>query len=210
MFRAFGMVQRLQIIIVFLWSYIVPMLCYENPKLTMDLLSSGFHRLAFYFIYFFSREKDHTRKWSSIIPCFQFHRDLKYVVVFPELQGQQNTFLIKQPLPASVYVSTDQLDDLQRQDKVNSIEFTPTLCDQALRWSKYSNFHILFHYRIVIVSRSGISSKIITWILKSQQKPQSHSISSSTVTQRLCRQFHYLSIFGIMLQLKKGILTLRL
>lgn len=49
---------------------------------------------------------------------FPFCRDLKYVVVFPDYQGKHHTFLIKQQLPSSVYVSTDQLDDLKRFDKV--------------------------------------------------------------------------------------------
>lgn len=50
--------------------------------------------------------------------CRRISRDLKYVVVFPEYQGKHHTFLIKQTLPAAVYVSTDQLEDLKRFDKV--------------------------------------------------------------------------------------------
>lgn len=53
-------------------------------------------------------------------PCI-YSRDLKYVIVFPDYQGKHHTFLIKQQLPASVYVSTDQLDDLKRFDKVMTI-----------------------------------------------------------------------------------------
>lgn len=49
-------------------------------------------------------------------------RDLNYIIVFPEYQGKPHTFLIRQLLPASVYVSTDQLDDLKRFEKVTKPE----------------------------------------------------------------------------------------
>lgn len=92
---------------------------HENPKLTMDLLNSGFHRFVMHFLLSPSNSKSQTSQTSQTFPQFRFfHRELKYGVIFPDLQGQQNTFLIKQRLPASVYVSTDQLNDLQRLDKV--------------------------------------------------------------------------------------------
>lgn len=55
--------------------------------------------------------------WQILI--FLIHRELNYVVVFPEYQTKHHTFLIKQLLPSSVYVSIDQLNDLNRFDKVN-------------------------------------------------------------------------------------------
>ncbi|XP_055320897.1 phosphatidylinositol-glycan biosynthesis class X protein [Sitodiplosis mosellana] len=61
----------------------------ENAKLTAELMNSG------------------------------FHRHVEYIVVFPDYQGKQHSFLIKQLLPASVYVDTDQLDDLNRFNKLN-------------------------------------------------------------------------------------------
>ncbi|XP_031641220.1 phosphatidylinositol-glycan biosynthesis class X protein [Contarinia nasturtii] len=83
----------------------------ENAKLTVQLKSSG------------------------------FHRDLEYAVVFPDLQAKQHTFLIKQPLPASVYVSTDQLDDLSRFDKINYFIDKPFI-DIEKPTEKSEPFHI--------------------------------------------------------------------
>lgn len=48
-----------------------------------------------------------------------FRRDLKYGVVFPDFQGTSYTFMIKQKIPASIYVSTDQLEDLRRLEKLS-------------------------------------------------------------------------------------------
>lgn len=85
----------------------------ENAKLTVKLMNSGFHRLV------------NTMWVISFCVCL-FHdaltpdRDLEYAVVYPDYQGKQHTFLIKQPLPASVYVNTDDLDDLRRLNKVNT------------------------------------------------------------------------------------------
>lgn len=86
----------------------------ENAKLTVELMNSGFHRLVNVgFVGF--------ECFVSFSLCC---RDLKYVVVFPEYQGKHHTFLIKQVLPASVYVSTDQLEDLRRFDKVIQSSFS--------------------------------------------------------------------------------------
>lgn len=52
---------------------------------------------------------------NIIVVCF---RDLKYGVVFPDFQGISYTFMIKQQLPASIYVDLDQLNDLKRLEKV--------------------------------------------------------------------------------------------
>lgn len=46
-------------------------------------------------------------------------RDLKYGVVFPDFHGISYTFMIKQKIPASIYVSTDQLEDLRRLEKLS-------------------------------------------------------------------------------------------
>lgn len=85
----------------------------ENPKLTVDLANSGFHRFVQSYNFF-----QHRTFFQFQYNSF-FRRDINYVVVFPEYQGKHHTFLIKQLLPASVYVSIDQLNDLNRFDKVN-------------------------------------------------------------------------------------------
>lgn len=88
----------------------------ENAKLTVDLANSGFHRL----VHSFSQTFFYRFYWRCYFFSFsQNNRDLNYVVVFPEYQGKHHTFLIKQLLPSSVYVSIDQLNDLNRFNKVN-------------------------------------------------------------------------------------------
>lgn len=89
----------------------------ENPKLTVELINSGFHRFVFrtfqWLTFDFNIQK-------SIYTILHRCRELKYVVVFPDYQGKHSTFLIKQLIPSSVYVSIDQLNDLKRLDKVNT------------------------------------------------------------------------------------------
>lgn len=96
----------------------------ENAKLTVDLANSGFHRLIHSFSQHFAIVYIDAANFLSFS---QINRDLNYVVVFPEYQGKHHTFLIKQLLPSSVYVSIDQLNDLNRFDKVN-IYFWTTTC----------------------------------------------------------------------------------
>lgn len=95
----------------------------NNPKLTVDLMGSGFHRFECFSHYITLASNHRLESTDCSIEhtnCFfvVIFRDLKYVVVFPEYQGKHHTVLIKQPIPADVYVSTDQLDDLKRFNRV--------------------------------------------------------------------------------------------
>lgn len=92
----------------------------ENAKLTVELMNSGFHRFVKLFLICFIHSFLFKQK------RFFFRRNLEYVIVFPDYQSKHHTFLIKQLLPASVYVSIDQLNDLYRFDKVNVITFCPS------------------------------------------------------------------------------------
>lgn len=104
----------------------------ENAKLTVELMNSGFHR--------FVNEKNQSFSFIIFIRFFFDHRNLEYVVVFPDYQGKQHTFLIKQLLPSSVYISIDQLNDLNRFDKVNV----------TLDFSFYLQFFIINHFLVII------------------------------------------------------------
>lgn len=132
-------------------------LCHaEIPKLTVDLISSGFHRFEL---------AHHTfMRWSPNRKCIfvLIFRDLRYVVVFPDYQAKHHTFLIKQPLPAAVYVSTDQLDDLRRFDKVR-FNFKTANSNQS--------FKKMFHF-----FRSTISLTEISWTLKCQRRNRNRLI----------------------------------
>lgn len=56
-----------------------------------------------------------------ILIFFTICRELKYVTVFPGSQDRYDYYL-EQVLPADVYVSTDELSDLMRFNKVGAFD----------------------------------------------------------------------------------------
>ncbi|XP_075169566.1 phosphatidylinositol glycan anchor biosynthesis class X [Haematobia irritans] len=70
-----------------------------------------------------------------------FHRDLIYTVQFDyPLAGKNCDYILKQTLPASVYISVDQLEDLSRKKKLNTIY--PRFVDIEKPTEESSDFEI--------------------------------------------------------------------
>lgn len=59
---------------------------------------------------------------------YGFHRELKYIVIFPGQQGEDRPFNIHQTLPAGVYIDKNQLDDLKRNGKVSGFIISTVVC----------------------------------------------------------------------------------
>lgn len=99
---------------------------------------------------------------------FRVFRDLKYVTVFSEFHGKSYSYLLKQKLPAGVYVSTDQLEDLKRFEKVSQMNFNLHSTKQ--------------NYQTHIPHRSTTMWMKNELILKSQWNNQNHFLSIYLVT----------------------------
>ncbi|XP_034479570.1 uncharacterized protein LOC117785586 isoform X2 [Drosophila innubila] len=70
------------------------------------------------------------------------HRKLKYQVQFPDSIVNMNCeYVILQPLPAAVFISTDELDDLQRLKMLNAIY--PKFVDIEIITEKAKPFTVL-------------------------------------------------------------------
>ncbi|XP_037949074.1 phosphatidylinositol-glycan biosynthesis class X protein [Teleopsis dalmanni] len=71
-----------------------------------------------------------------------FHRNLKYNIQFEQpLADEACEYMLQQFLPAAVYVSKDQLDDLQRLNKLSAVY--PNFVDIELSTEKAEPFTVL-------------------------------------------------------------------
>ncbi|XP_064547820.1 uncharacterized protein PIG-X [Drosophila montana] len=102
------------------------------------------------------------------------HRKLKYTVQFEKtLAGSNCEYMLAQPLPAAVYVSTDELDGLQRLKMLNAVY--PKFVDVEIITEKAEPFSVLLrgtpkitdtltlpiHFRYHAASRKYTSASVV-------------------------------------------------